>query len=269
MPARELRLFIEPDPEEEGAAEVFVDGTVAGRAYRFLLDTGAAQTSLVHDELTSTFPTAGSSDSSGIFSSGHGEVVLVPSLEAGAIRAERFNAIRAAAGSRPERSLIGMDLLRALSCHFQFGAAILDLAGDEGSGDRQTQQLILDARSHPYVQVGFGSGVAMAVWDTGASMTVVDATFIQNNPEHFEHAGASSGTDSTGTTVETQTFTMSGAVIGGRTFPPHRVAAVDLSRVNATIEIPMQMILGYTTLRQADWLMDFPGRRWRITGPPS
>jgi hypothetical protein len=30
-------------------------------------------------------------------------------------------------------------------------------------------------------------------------------------------------------------------------------------------EYPMDLILGYPTLRQADWLFDFPAKRWTLT----
>jgi hypothetical protein len=43
------------------------------------------------------------------------------------------------------------------------------------------------------------------------------------------------------------------------------VAGVDLSRVNATIAVPMDLVLGYTTLRHANWWFDFPRRRWAVT----
>ena len=48
-------------------------------------------------------------------------------------------------------------------------------------------------------------------------------------------------------------------------FGPHQAVAVDLSRVNSTLEYPMDLILGYPTIRQADWLFDFPARRWTLT----
>ncbi len=47
-------LIIEPDPEDVEAAQVFVDGTIDGRPYRFLLDTGAARTCVQFDAYTST-----------------------------------------------------------------------------------------------------------------------------------------------------------------------------------------------------------------------
>jgi len=47
----ELTLIVEPGQDERSFARAYVDGTVAGRAYRFILHTGAAQTQLPTDEL--------------------------------------------------------------------------------------------------------------------------------------------------------------------------------------------------------------------------
>jgi hypothetical protein len=48
---------------------------------------------------------------------------------------------------------------------------------------------------------------------------------------------------------------------------------VDLSHVDAHAELPMDLILGYTTLRQAHWVFDFPRKRWaisqRVKGSPA
>jgi hypothetical protein len=41
--------------------------------------------------------------------------------------------------------------------------------------------------------------------------------------------------------------------------------AVDLAQVNATLEYPMDLILGDPTIRQADWLFDFPAGSWALT----
>jgi hypothetical protein len=113
--------------------------------------------------------------------------------------------------------------------------------------------------------VRFGEQKANVTWDTGASITVVDLNFVQRHPEFFQIAGRSLGTDSTGAAMETPMFMMSGATIGGKVFPPHKVAGVDLSHVNAAIERPMNMILGYNTICKANWIFDFPGKRWVIS----
>jgi hypothetical protein len=51
---KRLPLIIEADPEDPDCASVLVDGTIAGRPYRFVLDTGTARTKIVADEFTAT-----------------------------------------------------------------------------------------------------------------------------------------------------------------------------------------------------------------------
>ncbi len=41
--------------------------------------------------------------------------------------------------------------------------------------------------------------------------------------------------------------------------------AVDLSALNAGLDIGVDLIAGYPTISQAGWLLDFPGRRWSLT----
>jgi hypothetical protein len=110
-----------------------------------------------------------------------------------------------------------------------------------------------------------GAVTVRAVWDTGASLTVVDLGLVHRHPDHFQEDGTSVGYDATGTPQATPMFRMAATVISHTPFPPLRVAGVDLSQVNATIEVPMDLILGYNTLSKANWLFDFPRRQWAIT----
>ena len=105
------------------------------------------------------------------------------------------------------------------------------------------------------------------MWDTGAGITVVDERFYRRWSERFTAHGSSVGTDATGAQVAADLVMMQPGSIGGTVFDAHKAAVVDLSAVNATVDIPMDFILGYTTLRQADWTFDFPGRRWRVAKP--
>lgn len=95
----------------------------------------------------------------------------------------------------------------------------------------------------------------------------VNRGFWLAHPRLFEEIGTSAGTDATGATVETPVVLVAEAVIGGRSFGRHRAAVVDLSRANGAVELPMDLILGYPALCQADWLFDFPARRWTVMDP--
>ncbi len=260
----ELPLIVTPDEDEAGAASIFVDGTLGSRPYRWLLDTGAARTSVIADDYTSTFSSVGDHDSSGVFAQSSSDLITVPSLTVGSISKINITVVRERDPNPALRSLIGMDLLKDYRCHFRFDDKRLSLDAPI-DGDYPFQPLFLDGKFHPYVDVRLGAGTVKAVWDTGASMTVVDMHVIQQYPACFQEVGKSTGTDATGAQVETPMFSLAQTIIGGHAFPPHKVAGVDLSYVNATLAVPMDLILGYTTLSQANWLFDFPQQRWAIS----
>lgn len=262
----EFTLIIKPDEEEAEAAEIFVDGTIGGTTYRFLLDTGAARTSVIWDDYTSTFDCIEKSTSSGVFARSSDDLITVPSIAVGPISKKNFTLVRTAE-KRPDRSnLIGMDLLKDLCCHFFFEENRIAVdANDQPGGGYMFQELFLDKKFHPYVDVQFGTLKAKAVWDTGAGITIVDRNFIKTHPAFFQEVGQSTGTDSTGSKMETSMFIMAATIIGNTAFPPLKVAGVDLSYVNSTIDMPMELILGYNTLRKANWLFDFPRKKWAIS----
>jgi hypothetical protein len=262
----ELKLIIQLDADEPEAAEVYVDGTLDERPHRFLLDTGAAKSNLAFDSYTATLPVEGKHQSSGVFAPSADDLVTVRQIIIGPIERQAFTLTRLSPTSPRQVSLLGMDLLKDYCCHFYFDEARVILE----TSNRFTQAftfepLQMDAKFHPYVKVQLGDAQADSVWDTGASLTVVDTHFIQRHPSFFTLAGTSIGTDSAGAQMETPIYILSGAVIGNHQFPPHRVAGVDLSAINTTLDMPMDMILGYSTLSKANWLFDFPGKQWVIS----
>jgi predicted aspartyl protease len=257
-------LNIEPDEDERDAARVLVDATIGGFPYRFLLDTGAARSRVVFDDYTSTFDGPEHHSSAGVFAAGTQEVIRVLWIELGPISKQDVPLIRLAASDRERTNLIGMDLLKDFCCHFLFEEQRV-VVQEEPPGDVPFHELMVDTKFHPYVTLRFGESTATAVWDTGASITVADMSFINTYSTLFQEARTSQGTDATGATMETPLFSMVSPMIGRQEFSPHTVAGVDLSHVNAHAELPMDLILGYTTLRQANWVFDFPRKRWAIS----
>lgn len=265
----EFSLIIVPEEDESEGASVYIEGTIGGRPYRFLFDTGAGKTSVVHDEYTDTFGAVEKRESSGTFAKHADDLIIVPRLEIGPLVKENVTLARMGKGQAKRRNFLGMDLLKEFSYHFLFDEnRVLVVTGEELEGlvtIGNQQSLWLDKANHPYLEVLVGVQKANVVWDTGASITVADMNFVQRYPEFFQQVGHSVGTDSTGATMETPMFLMSEATMGDRVFPPHKVAGVDLSHINATIERPMDLILGYNTICKANWVFDFPGKRWGIS----
>jgi hypothetical protein len=260
-----FNLIIKPDKEDIDAAEVYVDGKVGSKNYHFILDTGSARTCLQFDKYTSTFESIQKSHSSGVFAKSSDDLITVPSVELGPILIENFTLVRLPENTSNIRNLIGMDLLKDYCFQFLFEKEKVLVNYPEVAGKEVVfQELFVGKKYHPYVNIQLGKTQAKAVWDTGAGITVVDLNFINKHPSFFKKIGRSIGTDSTGVKLETPMFTMAKIIIGNNNFLPHKVAGVDLSHVNSTTDIPMDLILGYTTLSKANWLFDFPHKKWAI-----
>jgi hypothetical protein len=261
---RQVPLVITPEPDDPGCATVMVDGTVAGRPYRFILDTGAARTQLVADAYTAAL-SAVTGDSSFSAFGGHSAdpVVTISDLAAGPLHAATLAVTRVERVGPGVRNLLGMDVLRQYCCHFRLDAGVLEL--DAPPGCLPDQDFLITSRGHIYVDVQWPGVTGQACWDTGSGATIVNRDFWQEHPELFEEIGTSVGTDGSGAQAETPVLMMAAPVIGQRAFTAHQAVAVDLSGVNSTLEYPMDLILGYPTLRQADWLFDFPAKRWALT----
>lgn len=260
-----IDLIIKQDEDDVEAAEVLVLGIIGNHEYHFLLDTGAAITSVEFDEYTSTFACVDKKRSSGLFAECVDDLIMVPSIKIGSISKRNFTLARIAQGNPEIRNLVGMDLLKDHCCHFLFDEhSIIVDPNEESTTGWMFQDLFLDKAFHPYVDVQFGELQAKAVWDTGAGITIVDVNFIQKHSTFFQEVGYSNGTDSTGAKVKTPMFIMGATTIGNYEFPPHKVAGVNLSQVNSALEVPMDLILGYSTLSQANWWFDFPRKVWAI-----
>jgi predicted aspartyl protease len=262
-----IPLIIEPDHDDPDCAETLVDGTIGGRPYRFILDTGAALTQIVADEVTAALSSHSRQESSGVFAAASNELVTVSDLTVGPLTEPILAVERAEAGHPGARHLLGMNVLGRHCCHFRLDRGTLAIGPSPDA--RAALPLQMDDRGHFFVDVRWPEVTGQACWDTGAAITIVDQSFLLAHAGLFEKAGSSIGTDSTGTRAQAPTFRMTGPMIGGQQFAPHKVAAIDLSAVNADARQPMDLILGYPAIRQADWLFDFPSRRWAITRPPT
>jgi hypothetical protein len=231
-----------------------------------MLDTGAARTSVRTDDYTATFAPSGSHESGGAFAQSSDDLIVVPALRVGPITGDTVTVARMATSNPAVRNLLGMDLLKVFQCHFLFDEArVLLGAGEEAPAGVALLPLTLGSRSHPYLDLRWATATASAVWDSGAGITVVATAFIADHPGLFRRGGQTTGTDATGAQQETTMYRMVGPAIGGVRFPALKVAAVDLAAVNARIDIPFDVVLGYNALRYAHWWFDFPRRQWAIT----
>lgn len=200
---------------------------------------------------------------SGLFATAEHSLADIDRLTLGDLEVEGLSVAVSPPGA-PSHNLLGMDVLARFRCTFRFRAAqlILQDQGRPEAGD----ELIIGSRGHVYLKVELDGAVTHACWDSGAGITLVDTRFATAHPSLFSNPASSTGTDVTGASMETPTFTMSGLTIGGHRFADHLVAVTDLRRAANSGDPPINLILGYPTLGQVDWILDFPTRRWSLRG---
>lgn len=246
-----MHLVVERVPADPDFAMVLVDASIAGRPYRLLLDTGAARSRLPADEYTSALPVVGEDVSAAAFGRPVIEpVVTITDLAVGPLRLAALNVTRA----EQAMPVLGMDVLGRHCCHFQLAARILQLGRPPGI--QAGREFLRGPRGHVYVDARWPGVTARACWDTGAGATIVDRAFWLRHPELFAQIATSQGTDAHGGEADTPVLLMTGPVIGQHEFRAHKAVAANLSAVNATLEYPMDLILGYPTINQASWLFD-------------
>ncbi len=260
-----IDLRIEIDTEADEEASVFVDGTVGEQAYKFLFDTGATRSAIMLDDFSAQFTSVAKDTGSGVFSASRDELITVPALQIGPLVHENLTIGRMHTDGALRYNIVGMDFWQHHRCEFYFDQAVVRV--DQPASNLSNivlHDLQTDKVCHPYLDLVFESTSAKAVWDTGASITVVDSNFVEKNPQYFTPDGTDIGTDSTGASFETLMYKMAGFTIGGQAFPDVRVACVDFSHMNAHIDIPMDVGIGYNILSQANWLFDFPQKKWAL-----
>ncbi|MFP5520646.1 MAG: retropepsin-like aspartic protease [Bdellovibrionia bacterium] len=257
-----IKLSYKYDDEHQDTAEVWIDGIVDGTPQRFILDTGCATTCLFYNDFSAKYTSFGAKQYSSAFGSATSESIKVAQIGSGPIQRKDILIARTEKGGN-DKNLIGMDLLKDSILHLMPSQQKVEIL-TSSSMNTQVQDLFLDSGSIPFIELDFGEQKAVAVWDTGASITIVDLNFFKQYRELFHSGGKTTGTDSAGHTFETEIYMMKPIKIGEHLFPTHRVVPLDLNHLGPKTGRGMDFILGYSTIRYANWLMDFPGRKWFI-----
>lgn len=260
-----VELVIEVDPDEPTCATVMVDATVSGVSSRFIVDTGAGTTTLVGDELTRVLPAAGLLTSAGLFATTTEVRATVSEFRLGELPARSVDVLVTGQDQEGARNLLGMNVLGGYRCRFQFlgGPPTLQLSMTAMLAMVGEETLVIGPHGQPFVVLTWPDGTtARALWDSGAGITVVDTTFHNEHRQLFEAAGAATGTDSTGTQMSTPTCTVAAFSVGALTLAPHIAAILDLTPTTTAGGPRTDLILGYPALSQANWVLDFPARRW-------
>lgn len=251
-------LYLEPDLDSPGQMLPFVDVEVGEVIVRALLDSGSARTALMPPRNVITHPRRSAGTSA--FGIAGDQQAWQTSIRLGGYV---LGPMEIDAPGTDGRDCIGQDVLSQFRCEYRFADRQLRLNAPAAAD----VDVYIGQGRHVYLDTVWPANetTASAVFDTGASVTVVDAAFVAVHPSLFVPAGISQGTDASGTIADTPMVTMAGPQILGRSFASSMAAVVDLSAANGTVERRMDLILGWPILTQANWIIDHPSRRAALT----
>lgn len=260
-------LHIEDDPDEVGAASVFIDVDVTGTPRRFLFDTGAARGRIAMDAAASFDQTPSATPGRGALGAARPQRrTRVPFLRIGtgpsALHADDVVMEVASAADPGPPDILGQEVIAGHRWDVRFPTRTLTIDADAEDADADERPLVLSSAGHPHVDVTWDAVTALAVWDSGAGVTVVDAAFASRHPTLFTPLRNSRGHDAHGITADTAMVTMAACVVGERRFAPSLAALAPIAGIQPPGEPAFDLIIGYPLLAQADWRIDLQQGTW-------
>jgi hypothetical protein len=189
--------------------------------------------------------------------------VVVPSIALGPLDVRDLVVDLAPEGSDAP-TILGLDVLRGHRLELRLADVMLGI--DTGATVDGERPLRLSSRSHPHVVVGWGDIEATALFDTGASVTVVDAAFAAEHPELLEPLPPSTGTDAAGNRAETPMARIAACEVGGRRFDASLAVIVPIRGIQRAGDPDFDLILGVPVIGRADWIIDLARGVWGFAG---
>jgi hypothetical protein len=156
--------------------------------------------------------------------------------------------------------VLGMDVLGDRSCWFRFSAGVLEV---DATPPPHVLPLHTQPHQMPRIELAWAGVSTRAGWDTGAGITLVDETWARAHPDVVTILPEiGQGTDSSGATASGNKARIASCRVGDVTFPEQDCGIPDLSFFKGALVV----FAGLPLISQVDWYIDFPGRRWCITG---
>lgn len=226
--------------------EILIDGTKT----RFLFDTGAASSSIQKDDDTAKYPALGTKESKG--ASGKSEVCDVIQPTSVAIGSSFISKPKLA---RCGRSILGLDLLGESVFQVDLSQKTLTFL-DKIPSEHQAFQIRRLKPGHVTIPMSFGNRKVSVLFDTGADTTVIDASFVKNNPDLFKRVKSEDGTDAYGHKIESEVYACASVEIGSLKLKNVEMAAFDFGPHLRDSMEGSPVILGNNVISKAIWSLD-------------
>lgn len=261
---KEENLKIVHDDDEPEAGEFFITGFVDSKPVELFLDTGATFTSVVGQSFLQNYPVEKKMEFQGIGGvSQSGEVICVKGISIGNKSLENQSVVRVQEGFG-RKSTVGIDLFKDQAFFFDSKNRSLRFDVHSRAKSMDLHPLSIGKKGHIYLpaQVGLNGMTVESIWDTGAGLTLVDISVVNDNLSNFEFVKKSSGDDTTGTSMILSFYKMKYLKVGSNEYRDLLVLAADLAGVRNAIGEDVRMAFGFNAIVQHNWYFDLKNRKW-------
>jgi hypothetical protein len=257
--ARAASLQVSSGAYSSGKA--YVSCAIDGVKERCFLDTGSAMTLVANSKRFSAYTNIGNFR----FESASGIPQQTETIQIGSIQIDDVQIWDRKVGRihfRGAENSLGIDIIGRQPFSVNFNPqALLKLNTQRPKLPLTTLQV--SPHGLLSIPVELDSVEAHAMWDTGAALTTVDQNFILAHPENFKATkNYMNGIDGAGKSFLVQVFRARKLKIADHTFKDVRVVAADLGILREGVHKDIQAVIGFNTIRKANWFFDPKNRLW-------
>lgn len=245
-------------PTESGKYVTDIEIYVDGAKRRFLLDTGAASSSIREDDETMKYPSLGKDESKG--ASGKAKVCDIIQPKTIRIGLQEISKPKI---KRCDRNILGMDLLGQFAFQVDLAQKRLNVLAQMPSNLRSFSIRRLK-RGHVTIPSIFGKQKVDVLFDTGADTTVIDSQFVNKHPELFKLIRSEDGTDAHGHKIESKIYECESVELGDLKLRNVEMAAFDFGKHLRESMEGSPVILGSNVISKAVWNFDLKAGKWAV-----
>lgn len=249
---------IQVTEKEPGVYLPYIDIVVDGQNMTFLLDTGAATSSIETNDHTSKYPSKGKTESKG--ASGK-------ATPCDQIQPDKF-AFGGQEVSKPmlkrcDRNVLGLDMLRNVVFQVDFLKKKLNVLKELPAG-KASQSIRIISTGHVTIPLTLGGKTIDVLYDTGSDATVIDCQFIENNPKLFSLVRSEDGFDAHGNRIPSKIYKTPSLKVGDLNVNDVEMAAFDFGPFMRGKMEGAPIILGNNVITKGKWSFDLEKSQWTL-----
>ncbi len=231
---------------------------VDGKFKLFLLDTGAAGSTVLNDEQTSAYQSLNQVESKGA----SGIAASADVIQLQKIRLGNYT-FRKSQIKRTDRSILGLDLIGERVFEVDFQHRVLNILSEFPYRESQLAVRKL-ATGHFTVPLIIEKTKTDALFDTGADTTVIDSEYIKQNSQLFELVRSEDGYDAHGNKIPSEVYKVRQLESDILKLQDVEMAAFSFgSHMREKME-GCPIILGNNVISKAKWFFDLSSGHWGL-----